>query len=1027
MFVQSHFQRARHQAVTSNSLSSHHNHSFSHHHRHHANHQPQQKLHHKHHNQHNGDDSNHRDRSGPTKDGVALSSRRISSRPSATSNSSSPSAAKWQKGSHSLGSAIGDASDLKTIGPAVGDDDDDLRAERKSSSLSRECNGLQRGSPKKKGFVERSPTDLVPSLNVRVAESRRNLKNRPIGASLKAKERKTRFRSRSLGSCPIHLGARGSSLEEDTPQVGLLLSAHGTELFKATTRAGLPPGDWYRKVEEGAEIATPAASEPVGPPQHFWPQKSDHVTHNAKFSQVNYNNVNGANCRLLQYRIKPIDDEDFSTSPRFPPRASRQEIQPKSLSSSLRDRVSNLLKSIYTSGENLKLISSFCINFVAYQLETWRLLVGGATSIKLRARGLRPVACSCHQTTHLTDLERSPNETMDIRLVYSGPHPTADRIESYPLGARRMALADAHLSHAHLHSHRSPLPQYWSELNHSHRCQVQPSRSLSRDMDASQPSQRQALLRHTIDGPPSYNQEQQPHWPRLDRRRLASNTAASSPALVGNHHRSGWPEQLEQPYRWRQQQFRCGQLGHQDRASAGVMASQSTYNQQLYQSCDHQHQHQHQHDQSLPIYQRPPAPQRSSSSGHTNSPGHQRALVHEPTQRRPLKAMGSDSEIHKRNSKFASRTEGHYLLETDQRAYYIHLGRSNNLGPLQTARCPASGSQNRSSSGRTSQNGSVGNSAAEGSPYSKSSTSMTDGTTAPRVRVKLERAQISCSESTPAGSSKSSSGTSHKKLQATNSMGKVSLAGAKRRLGFKQKGLNSLSVHRSEEVIPSEMGQLLRFNSGTVSSSVNSSSMNDSHDENSSWLSSLLVPDPKVCFVEGLGFGQIASRQALVSPYLGDIQLSLSEQRGMLEVEVVRVRQLQPKAGAKRLPSPYVKVYLIKNKKCVAKFKTSQVKRTLDPFYQQRFIFRDDYSNSVLQAIVWADYGKKDRKSLMGVVQIHLSDLDISTVLVGWYKLFNVPSMANSMTMSSSSKTLRQTLSSTRLGQEEILTVREPA
>jgi len=60
--------------------------------------------------------------------------------------------------------------------------------------------------------------------------------------------------------------------------------------------------------------------------------------------------------------------------------------------------------------------------------------------------------------------------------------------------------------------------------------------------------------------------------------------------------------------------------------------------------------------------------------------------------------------------------------------------------------------------------------------------------------------------------------------------------------------------------------------------------------------------DPKVCFVDGLGVGQIASRQALVSPYFGDVQLSISDQRGMLEVEIIRVRSLQSRAFAKRLP-----------------------------------------------------------------------------------------------------------------------------
>jgi len=59
--------------------------------------------------------------------------------------------------------------------------------------------------------------------------------------------------------------------------------------------------------------------------------------------------------------------------------------------------------------------------------------------------------------------------------------------------------------------------------------------------------------------------------------------------------------------------------------------------------------------------------------------------------------------------------------------------------------------------------------------------------------------------------------------------------------------------------------------------------------------------------------------------------------------------------------------------------------------------------------IVWGNYGKKDRKSLMGIVQIHLNDLDISSLVIGWYKLFNAPSTTSSLV---SSKALRHTLSS---------------
>lgn len=47
--------------------------------------------------------------------------------------------------------------------------------------------------------------------------------------------------------------------------------------------------------------------------------------------------------------------------------------------------------------------------------------------------------------------------------------------------------------------------------------------------------------------------------------------------------------------------------------------------------------------------------------------------------------------------------------------------------------------------------------------------------------------------------------------------------------------------------------------------------------------------------------------------------------------------------------APYVKVYLVDGKKCVAKAKTATARRTLDPLYQQQLIFHERYQGCVLQ------------------------------------------------------------------------------
>lgn len=46
----------------------------------------------------------------------------------------------------------------------------------------------------------------------------------------------------------------------------------------------------------------------------------------------------------------------------------------------------------------------------------------------------------------------------------------------------------------------------------------------------------------------------------------------------------------------------------------------------------------------------------------------------------------------------------------------------------------------------------------------------------------------------------------------------------------------------------------------------------------------------------------------------------------------------------------YVKLYLVKNRKCLAKAKTTlSNKRTLDPLFQQQLTFHEDYHGCILQ------------------------------------------------------------------------------
>ncbi|XP_038832229.1 regulating synaptic membrane exocytosis protein 2 isoform X11 [Salvelinus namaycush] len=148
-------------------------------------------------------------------------------------------------------------------------------------------------------------------------------------------------------------------------------------------------------------------------------------------------------------------------------------------------------------------------------------------------------------------------------------------------------------------------------------------------------------------------------------------------------------------------------------------------------------------------------------------------------------------------------------------------------------------------------------------------------------------------------------------------------------------------------------------------------------------------------FLDGLGPAQLVGRQTLATPPMGDIQIGIVDKKGALEVEVIRARGLVGKPGSKALPAPYVKVYLLENGACIAKKKTKVARKTLDPLYQQQLPFEEAPGGKVLQIIVWGDYGRMDHKSFMGAVQILLDELDLSNMVIGWFKLFPPSSLVD--------------------------------
>ncbi len=70
------------------------------------------------------------------------------------------------------------------------------------------------------------------------------------------------------------------------------------------------------------------------------------------------------------------------------------------------------------------------------------------------------------------------------------------------------------------------------------------------------------------------------------------------------------------------------------------------------------------------------------------------------------------------------------------------------------------------------------------------------------------------------------------------------------------------------------------------------------------WSGALKLPHERqfIEFIEGLGTGQLVGRQVLASPCHGEIQIGLRNQRGSLEVEIVRARNLLQKPVYKMPP-----------------------------------------------------------------------------------------------------------------------------
>ncbi|XP_027847690.1 regulating synaptic membrane exocytosis protein 2 isoform X5 [Aphis gossypii] len=150
-------------------------------------------------------------------------------------------------------------------------------------------------------------------------------------------------------------------------------------------------------------------------------------------------------------------------------------------------------------------------------------------------------------------------------------------------------------------------------------------------------------------------------------------------------------------------------------------------------------------------------------------------------------------------------------------------------------------------------------------------------------------------------------------------------------------------------------------------------------------------------FIGKLGPGQKVSRQILGTPYRGDVKIGFNFFVNFMEVTVFEAKDLiNVKETKTKLPDTYVKVYLVKGKKCVEKHRTKTIKESLQPKYMEMLKFKSSPAGCIIQVSVWGDYGReKGRKVFMGVAVIYMDSITTSpgTSLTEWYRLFGSSSL----------------------------------
>ncbi|XP_074660080.1 phosphatidylinositol 4-phosphate 3-kinase C2 domain-containing subunit alpha-like [Tubulanus polymorphus] len=123
----------------------------------------------------------------------------------------------------------------------------------------------------------------------------------------------------------------------------------------------------------------------------------------------------------------------------------------------------------------------------------------------------------------------------------------------------------------------------------------------------------------------------------------------------------------------------------------------------------------------------------------------------------------------------------------------------------------------------------------------------------------------------------------------------------------------------------------------------------------------------------------------------GQVKLSIQYKDTKLNVMIMHAKDLVPEDC--EMPDPYVKLYLLPDFSKETKQKTTVVKNSSHPTFNQMLVYETSFEEvrrKVLQVAVWS-HGRLKENEFLGACYINLNDIDLKKEMVAWFQLGSLP------------------------------------